>query len=139
MNTEQIEALKALAEAATPGPWSANFCNITSQNGQMKIYDEGGHSEADAAYIAAANPVAIIELLASATASEGRIAELAAQVAALRSAGAKLANIAFNLKQPSQSLDDRARQCMADCQAEWDEASRALAGSATPSTQGESK
>ncbi len=72
-----------------------------------------------------------------ATASEGRIAEQAAQINALVRAGNKLANIAFNLKQPSQSLTDSARKCMADSQAEWDAACAALAGSATQSTTGE--
>lgn len=35
----------------TPTPWKHEGCEITSENGELKIYDEGGHTEADAAYI----------------------------------------------------------------------------------------
>lgn len=55
-------AARALCDAAAPGPWLADpgGCYITNWNGdnwpkpEFTIYDEGGHSPADAAFIAAA-------------------------------------------------------------------------------------
>lgn len=61
---EELQAIKARAEAATPGPWTnvdedgEHWKSITAIEGgdplsvTMKIYDEGGHSLADAEFIA---------------------------------------------------------------------------------------
>jgi hypothetical protein len=60
------ELLRKLAVNATPGPWVVDDgygAQILSQNGEMCIYDEGGHNMADARFIAAANPATIINLL----------------------------------------------------------------------------
>ena len=39
----------------TPAPWTANGCNIQGPSYRdMEIYDEGGHNETDAAFIALA-------------------------------------------------------------------------------------
>jgi len=66
-----IEELKRLAEAATPGPWSTYM--ITMQNMCIRKMNKCGYEECEiarnvhhnnAAYIAAANPAAILELIA---------------------------------------------------------------------------
>lgn len=66
-----IEELKRLAEAATPGPWST-YMN-TMQNVCIRKMNKGGYEECEiarnahhknAAYIAAANPAAVLELIA---------------------------------------------------------------------------
>lgn len=55
----RAEAYLALADAATPGPWREEFTRITADdscgNVTMVIYDEGGHSCADAVFIAASH------------------------------------------------------------------------------------
>jgi hypothetical protein len=43
-------SLKPKIEHA-PTPWSQDGCEITSTDGEMIIYDEGGHSVADAEFI----------------------------------------------------------------------------------------
>ena len=62
MNTEE---LKRLAEAATPGPWfaavSSNMNN--SVHVSMGTICNTGKNIDDAAFIAAANPAAILELI----------------------------------------------------------------------------
>ena len=55
--TLDLEAIKARAEAATPGPWSCGSeqlddTRIQSADGEMTIYDEGGHTWKDADFIA---------------------------------------------------------------------------------------
>ena len=73
------DELRRLAEAATPGSWEAagaliylgvtsrpdpdDDYNVTFWDSAGIIYDEGGHSPADAAYIAAARPEVILDLL----------------------------------------------------------------------------
>lgn len=62
----KIEELKRLAEAATPGPWfaaiSSNMNN--SVHVSMGIICDTGKNIDDAAFIAAANPAAVLELIA---------------------------------------------------------------------------
>lgn len=61
-----IEELKLLAEAATPGPWTArNYiagvgCGVDSPLGDVCHHT----TRAVAEYIAAANPAAVLELIA---------------------------------------------------------------------------
>ncbi len=103
MNTEQIASLKALAEAATTGPWGQPNKRIPYVKSlgrdsyllhTMPIGDDAKdfHPDtrkrwlADAAYIAACSPEVILSLIASATASEARIAELNGRVAELEAA-----------------------------------------------------
>lgn len=63
MDNLDLKELRRLAIQATPGPWKANYCEIRDTADKMIIYDEGGHSSEDAAYIAAANPAVILALL----------------------------------------------------------------------------
>jgi len=71
MNDDDRKRLRELAERATPGPWeyvptgpdrSADF--VRAELGST-VADFGGYppSPADAAFIAAANPTAVLELL----------------------------------------------------------------------------
>src|SRR3990172_571258 len=80
-----LEALEALARAATPGPWATQDKNIylgvrvwssidkegywSGWDSAGTIYNEGGHSESDAAYIAACSPERILALVAVAKAA----------------------------------------------------------------------
>ena len=63
-----IEELKMLAEAATPGPWSESDGYAGVVAGKQFIAQAYGDRRADcinnAAYIAAANPAAVLELIA---------------------------------------------------------------------------
>lgn len=72
-----LKELEALARAATPGPWEAtrqtdeecNFIGYFIEAGNKTISDDGtapGH--ADALFIAAANPAAVLELISLASA-----------------------------------------------------------------------
>lgn len=60
MTTDKQE-LQRLCDAASPGPWTAYGCCVEGPS--LNIYDEGGHTEADAEFIAAAR-TAIPTLLA---------------------------------------------------------------------------
>lgn len=70
-----LEALRKLAEAATPGPWEATGwapkdadwleppnCIVDSPHGLIADTSESDRDEADAAFIAAANPTAVLSL-----------------------------------------------------------------------------
>lgn len=98
MNAEQIKKLKELALLASPGPWYTqdhyadngefSHVGVESQEGAELIGEEIAPGQADTRYIAAANPAAILELIALAerTSSAGsavvmsdeRIMEIAA-------------------------------------------------------------
>ena len=72
MLIDEIAKLKALAEAATPGPWSSTFGKNTCVYFRGEI--EGGFDLRDcprptetAAFIAAANPTTILALLSHIT------------------------------------------------------------------------
>jgi len=70
MNNEELQQLKALAEAATPGPWerSGLGCGIVglkASNGQWAFAsDDSEQNWQNAGFTAAANPVAILALIA---------------------------------------------------------------------------
>lgn len=92
MNAEQIAKLKELAQAATPGPWNwggtpvstneeamaicrenieatekpgTHFCEVYLDDGRRTaLVGNGPTGIANAAFIAAANPAAILELIA---------------------------------------------------------------------------
>lgn len=97
INSEQIQALKAAAEKATPGEWKAEwyddergyvtwFIDLERQRAAFFLSDSGpelnGYGEptdfdkADCNFIAAANPAAILSLLAERDADKALIAEL---------------------------------------------------------------
>lgn len=118
MSTEKLSQLKAAAIAATPGPWGSVYddwsdgddalISSESRDGMVAIakikgggpdsgYDEpfGTEQQANTAFIAAANPAAVLELLAelederasraqwqqNCTRAEERIAELESKLA----------------------------------------------------------
>ncbi|HID3656095.1 TPA: ead/Ea22-like family protein [Serratia marcescens] len=113
MSTEKLSQLKAAAIAATPGPWGSVYddwsdgddalISSESRDGMVAIakiegggpdsgYDEpfGTEQQANTAFIAAANPAAVLELLAELEAKDKRIAELEAKLAEPVSGGYKL-------------------------------------------------
>ena len=57
-----IEELKRLAEAATPGPWAHGVTWIEHLGGIVALGNTA-RSKQDVAYVAAANPSAILELI----------------------------------------------------------------------------
>ena len=57
-----IEELKLLAEAATPGPWAHGVTWIEHLGGIVTLGNTA-RSKQDVAYVAAANPAAILELI----------------------------------------------------------------------------
>src|ERR1051325_11044458 len=81
---KELEALKALCEAATPGPWftpsslrlvgsvsamiSGRDCQVASIDGQAAMFDHRASAaeiqRANAAFIAAANPTVVAHLVA---------------------------------------------------------------------------
>lgn len=73
MTPADLDALERLARAATPGPWVSDGCDIKSPNEALWIYDEGGHSEGDARYIAAMNPETTLALIARVRELEGAL------------------------------------------------------------------
>lgn len=76
MTTDKQE-LQRLCDAASPGPWTAYGCCVEGPS--LNIYDEGGHTEADAEFIAAAR-TAIPTLLAELAAVTAERDALKAQV-----------------------------------------------------------
>lgn len=107
INSEQIQALKAAAEKATPGEWKAEwyddergyvtwFIDLERQRAAFFLSDSGpelnGYGEptdfdkADCNFIAAANPAAILSLLAEREADKALIAEQAKRIAELEAA-----------------------------------------------------
>lgn len=96
MNTTE---LKALAEKATPGPWitedwastdndgAINVCgtSVTAPQALCGIFTVAleGDDLSDVEYIAAANPAAILELIAAHEDAQGEIRELRERVKAL--------------------------------------------------------
>lgn len=57
-----IEELKRLAEAATPGPWAHGVTWIEHLGG-IVVLGNTARSKQDVAYVSAANPAAILELI----------------------------------------------------------------------------
>lgn len=82
--TIDLDNLEKLAKAATPGPWKAQFPNPTSVLTPKVLTADGGilletmhygRMNADAAFVAAANPKAILELIAEVRNAQLRDAE----------------------------------------------------------------
>lgn len=65
MTPAEQARLRALAMAATPGPWSAYAYRVRKidPSGEAHVMCDYCWSPVEAAYIAAANPAAILELL----------------------------------------------------------------------------
>jgi hypothetical protein len=80
MTDAELAALEAAARAATPGPWFRAIANDTAiRSDDVDIAQTVGayeleweRMEADAAYIAAANPAAILALIQRVREAEGR-------------------------------------------------------------------
>lgn len=104
-----ITELKELAEKATPGPWLHEKENV--HTGGVCSVNQGGepwfevwspnwmdapaqNNEADAAYIAAANPAAILELITQLEDAQGEIRALRATEAGLRERVKELEEVA---------------------------------------------
>ena len=73
MTDTELDALEAAAKAATPGPWKDSFDDVLAYKDNLlceyrtlriKSIDIDIDGENNAAYIAAANPTAILELIA---------------------------------------------------------------------------
>ena len=66
MTQEQINELRQLAQAATPGPWRAAISSsmVNRVCTTLETVCETGKNIDDALYIAAANPAAILALIA---------------------------------------------------------------------------
>jgi hypothetical protein len=58
-----IKELKRLAEAATPGPWAHGVTWIEHLGG-IVVLGNTARSKQDVAYVSAANPAAVLELIA---------------------------------------------------------------------------
>lgn len=87
INSEQIQALKAAAEKATPGEWGIQFGDeiyasdgVNHEQIAMLFSD---NSARDAEFIAAANPAAILPLLAERDADKALLAEQAKRIVQL--------------------------------------------------------
>jgi hypothetical protein len=88
MTPEELAALKALAEKATPGPWDA--CGTGAYVAMMQIINDritkyvsapqAGMcmSDADVQYIAAANPQTVLKLIAEVSRRRAQIAKIRA-------------------------------------------------------------
>ena len=86
MTNDELAALRAAAEAATPGPWEwakgyEGLYGTGPKNDVLSHADHEGmwlgvhNDEANAAYISAVNPVALLRLLAHVEALTSRVAE----------------------------------------------------------------
>ncbi|EPB6469370.1 ead/Ea22-like family protein [Cronobacter dublinensis] len=82
--------LKAAALAATPGPWRyqkttpVTDAEISAENHTRVVNLLAGDvTTANSEFVAAANPAAVLELIAALEAAEGRIAELEARTVKL--------------------------------------------------------
>lgn len=130
MNDTNREAeIRERERAATGGPWKASGCAIFSEHPteDLAIYDEGGHTEADAAFIAHARED--IPYLLSALDSE-REAQLAAE-ALLKFDGGHLDGMFGETASCSyvEAWNPRNRVCTCGyfkAQARWNRARRAL-------------
>ncbi|CVB18616.1 Uncharacterised protein [Serratia marcescens] len=86
MKMDKFSELKAAAMAATPGPWGINRAGnkiVSNQSHPVATVSDAFHRQLacggvgkDAEFIAAANPAAVLELLAERDADKKRIAEL---------------------------------------------------------------
>ncbi len=88
---DKFSELKAAAMAATPGPWGINRTGntiVSNQSHPVATVSDAFHRQLagggvgnDAAFIAAANPVVVLELLSELEAKDKRIAEQEAKLA----------------------------------------------------------
>lgn len=101
--TIDIEELKRLAEAATPGPWFRSGDHAMKDLGKYSthIADCMGN-DGDAAFVAAANPASVLELI-------DRIAALEAEIADQR-------NIAFAAQKEAARLADLEKELRRDAE-----------------------
>ncbi len=152
MNDGEVAALEQLAHAATPGPW--HWVNpwddmprdAGAERSSLRTVAEhqdrtGGslpdfiitgdlmdQADENAAFMAAANPAAVLALIALVRRAEDTVRKL-------RGRGGILANHAFNLKQASY-VPGPVRESLAEAQVAWDTAVREAMG---PSAGGQGR
>lgn len=109
MDKEQINKLKVLAQRATPGPWgSKNDTIVYSLNKTTPRCICNVYSENDEAYIAAAHPIAIMELI-----EENKY--LQAVVNGYKNANDEAQEIINELKAENARLEKDFDACIDDC------------------------
>lgn len=112
------EELRALAEAATPGPWEVvGESVVTDGNAATVAVIEAPDYEEDAAYIAAANPTAVLDLLDRLAAAEARASAAEARLAGLRAAVEGLAHTLDNENWRAWGLPQGIRHILAEHEA----------------------
>jgi hypothetical protein len=98
MTDEELEAIRKRAEAATPGPWedfpseriteTIDRIGVQSKDGLLVAdcgRSENVYSRANARFIAAANPVAVLAILSALDAANKRADELEDKIDGLES------------------------------------------------------
>lgn len=80
MTNEQLDALEAAAKAATPGPWDWNGLSVDADGFDLCSCTDwrspiNRNGTANAAYIAAANPIVVLELIAELRKAKAHITE----------------------------------------------------------------
>lgn len=113
MTNDELMQLKALAEAATPGPWSYNGnCRfgVWQNEGKFYVFEAGGH--ADAAYTAAASPDVILALIAKVEAApaNGAVGEMPELRMLMREAAFMLQNSMFQFCDTGDKAVDLAQR-----------------------------
>ena len=105
--TDDLSPLEALAERATPGPWTLlgydfgnedtapsfaigreGFCvasvPVEADDGEFRRIPTADDAPPDADFIAAANPAVVLDLIKRVQAAEARVADFEARTARLR-------------------------------------------------------
>jgi hypothetical protein len=83
MTSDEIVALKSLAEKATPGPYHIGHVNELTDAAEIEG-DRGGHTVAyvydrsDQSYVCAANPQTVLKLIAEVSRRRAQIAKIRA-------------------------------------------------------------
>lgn len=88
ISNEQIQALQAAAEKATPGKWihdgEGEIKTLVNKVDLARVWSDLCNRNNDAEFIATANPAAILSLLAERDADKKRIAELEARTVSVK-------------------------------------------------------
>lgn len=129
MTDADLDKLEALAKAATPGPWEQSHREGDDEMYRTQVYtadgetiaslawypkDMGGgrigtYREANAAFMAAANPATILDLIASARRDAEEIERLRARFAELADDFERRADACHELNKSDKEQRDRMR------------------------------
>lgn len=128
MTDDEMVALLALAEKATPGPWETHahmgednvftvgpeqFCTIADVRAGSDDDDLPAQTPHNAAYIAAANPAAVASLVARVRAAEAENADLKSSVVAFCSPWAvELDELLAAANKANEALRRAANECL---------------------------